>query len=67
MFISNMFTKAAMIYSALIVTVALSLEEDSDDTHRSRELEESFSTGSQTGLVESIDNEALTPASSLKE
>ena len=63
MFISNMFTKAAMIYSALIVTVALSLEEDSDDTHRSRELEESFSTGSQTGLEESIDNEALTPAS----
>ena len=41
--------------------MALSLEEDSDDTHRSRELEESFSTGSQT--EESIDNEALSPAS----
>ena len=58
-----MFVKAAMIYSALTVSVALSLEEDSDDTHQSRELEESFSIASQTGPVESIDNEALTPAS----
>jgi hypothetical protein len=63
-FILNMFVKAAMIYSALTVTVALSAEEESpDDIGISRE-EDSVSSASQVRLeVDSVYNETMTPIS----
>lgn len=59
-----MFVKAAMIYSALTVTVVLSVE-DSEGIVPSR-CDRSISTASQVCIeVESMDDEVITPSKSL--
>jgi hypothetical protein len=60
-----MFVKAAMIYSALTVTVALSVDEESEGIVTSRG-ERSISTASQVCIeIESMGDEVTTPSKSL--
>ena len=59
-----MFVKAAMIYAALTVTVALSMEEDRNAISDGRN--DSISAASQACLeVESVDNVVMTPSKTL--
>lgn len=62
-FILNMFVKAAMIYSALTLAVAFSMEEESSAIDSNQEEGTSSATSNKGLELEKSNNEDWTPAS----